>query len=126
MALSDEELERLLKENPDHEGLQDEAYTRGLDKVDYFAKRKQAGSAQVLQKLEDALNDQRSVDVICSNSPDGSFSGEREISVDEGLQKVRGWVSAGDLVDTAQGGNFFDFEHRASGENVNFYITQEY
>ena len=88
--------------------------------------RKQAGSAQVLQKLEDALNDQRSVDVICSNSPDGSFSSEREISVDEGLQKVRGWVSAGDLVDTAQGGNFFDFEHRASGENVNFYITQEY
>lgn len=88
--------------------------------------RKQAGSAQVLQKLENALNDQRSVDVICSNSPDGSFSSEREISVDEGLQKVRGWVSAGDLVDTAQGGNFFDFEHRASGENVNFYITQEY
>lgn len=91
------------------------------------ASRKQAGSAQVLQKLENALNDQRSVDVICSNSPDGSFSGEREIPVDEGLQKVRGWISAGDLVDTAQdGGNFFDFEHRASGENVNFYITQEY
>lgn len=89
--------------------------------------RKQAGSAQVLQKLENALNDQRSVDVICSNSPDGSFSGEREIPVDEGLRKVRGWISAGDLVDTAQdGGNFFDFEHRASGENVNFYITQEY
>ena len=91
------------------------------------ASLKQAGSAQVLQKLEDALDDQRNVDVTCSNSPDGSFSGEREIPVDEGLQKVRGWVSAGDLVDTAQdGGNFFDFEHRASGENVNFYITQEY